>query len=83
MKSYDDLAACAARYAAAREQLTEASDALRHFEAVLRARVTLAECLIAAGWSPPEGVEHLLAIDRQLLSESHGAIETGRVDILS
>lgn len=33
MKSYDDIAACAAMYAVARAQLVEDSEALDHFEA--------------------------------------------------
>jgi hypothetical protein len=81
VKSYDDIAECAALYAAAREQLAEESEALGDFEAVLRARVALAECLIGAGWSPPEPVEHLLALDRQLLSEPSGVLEGG-VEVL-
>lgn len=75
MKSYDDMAACASEYAVARALLATDSDALVDYEAVLRARVALAECLIASGWSPPVEVQQLLALDRRLLAEPHGVIE--------
>jgi hypothetical protein len=76
MRSYDDIAACAARYAEARRHLVAADESLQDYEAVLRSRVALAECLIASGWTPPEDVQHLLALDRQLLAEPRGVMES-------
>ena len=75
MKSYDDIAACAVQYAAARAELAADTEALHDYEAVLRTRVALAECLIAGGWLPPEEVQHLLTLDRQLLAEPRGVME--------
>jgi hypothetical protein len=75
MRNYDDIAACAVRYAAARAELAGDIASLGDYEAVLRTRVALAECLIAGGWLPPEEVQQLLALDRQLLAEPPGAME--------
>ena len=69
MKSYDDIAACAAQYAVARDRQAADTEVRHDYEAFLRARVALAECLVASGWSPPVEVQHLLALDRQLLAD--------------
>ncbi|MGI8700823.1 MAG: hypothetical protein ACR2JU_06400 [Nocardioidaceae bacterium] len=75
MTNYDEIAACAAEYASARERLAADTDALTDFEAVLRARVALAECLVRAGWTPPQQAAHLLMLDRQVLAEPLGSFE--------
>jgi len=49
VSNYDEIAACAAEYASACERLAANTDALTDYEAVLRARVALAECLVSAG----------------------------------
>jgi hypothetical protein len=83
VSSYDDIAACAANYSAAWTELTQdETDALRYYETVLRARVALAECLIHAGWTPPDEATQLLSIDRQLLAEPHGVVEDMTQDIV-
>lgn len=46
---YDDIAECAAEYASARERIAADTHVLTDYEAVLRARVALAECLLRAG----------------------------------
>lgn len=72
VSNYEEIAACAAEYASARERL---ADVLAEYEAVLRARVALAECLMRAGWTPPQQAQHLLMLDRQLLAEPLGSLE--------
>ena len=73
--SYDDIAECAAEYASARERIGADTHVLADYEAVLRARVALAECLLRAGWTPPQQTQHLLTLDRQLLAQPNGSIE--------
>jgi len=75
VSNYDEIAACAAEYASACERLAANTDALTDYEAVLRARVALAECLVSAGWTPSEQAQHLLMFDRQLLAEPMGSLE--------
>lgn len=77
MKTYDEIATCAARYAAAQAALAEtgADSGLGGYEAVLQARVALASCLVAAGWTPPPNEQALLDIDRRLLAQPRGCIE--------
>ena len=73
--SYDDIAECAAQYACARERIGSGTHVLADYEAVLRARVALAECLLRAGWTPPQKTQDLLTLDRQLLAQPNGSIE--------
>lgn len=73
MKTYDDIAACAATYAQARTELDQGVFAAN--EAVLRARVGLAECLVEAGWRPDGDVLALLRLDQQLLDQKVGTEE--------
>ncbi len=58
-----------------RERLTEDTDALTDYKAILRARVALAECLLRAGWTPPQPAQHHLMIDRQLLADPTRSLE--------
>ena len=73
--NYDDITDCAAEYASAREQIAAGTHVLADYEAVLRARVALAECLLRAGWTPQLQTQHLLTLDRQLLAQPNGSIE--------
>ena len=73
--SYDDIAECAAQYASARDRISADTHVLADYQAVLRARVALAECLLSAGWTPPQRSQHLLTLDRQLLAQPNGSIE--------
>jgi hypothetical protein len=75
VSDYDEIAVCAAEYACARERLDTDTDALTDDEAVVRTRVALAECLLRAGWTPPQGTQHVLMLDRQLLAEPTGGFE--------
>ena len=75
VSAYDEIAACAAEYSSARERLAADTDALTDYEAVLRTRVALAECLLRAGWTPPQETQHFLMLDRQLLAEPTGGFE--------
>lgn len=73
-KSYDDIAACAAAYASARLD-SDYSTGITPYEAVLEARVRLADCLIEAGWTASPEVARLLDLDRSLLEQARGSIE--------
>jgi hypothetical protein len=75
VSNYEEIAACAAEYSSALERLAADTDALADYEAVLRARVALAECLLRAGWTPPQKTQHFLMLDRQLLAEPTGGFE--------
>jgi hypothetical protein len=75
MREYDDIADCALAYARAREALRLRDSDLTVYEAVLRTRMALVDCLIAAGWSPPVAALDLLAMDHALLNEPRGVME--------
>jgi hypothetical protein len=80
VSNYEEIAACAAEYSSARERLAANTDtdALADYEAVLRTRVALAECLLRAGWTPPQETQHFLMLDRRLLAEPIGGFEASR-----
>lgn len=78
MKTYDDIVACAATYAQARAELNDGVFAAK--EAVLRARVGLAECLVEAGWQPDDDALALLRLDQQLLDQRVGKGEQEQQD---
>ena len=75
VSNYMEIAACAAEYSSALERLAADTDALADYEAVLRARVALAECLLRAGWTPPQKTQDFLMLDRRLLAEPTGGFE--------
>lgn len=70
---FDAVAACVAVYEQARLSLDE-SDVRTH-ELLLRARVSLGDCLAEAGWTPSREVAAQLRRDRELLTEPVGALE--------
>jgi hypothetical protein len=72
VNSYDDIATCAAEDAATRGRLAADTDALTDYEAVLRARVALAECMVAASWTP---IVRRPAPPGELLTEPPGSLE--------
>ena len=76
MRDYDDICACAVAYTKARDGM-RLDDDLATYEAVLRSQIALADCLIAAGWTPPAAATDLLAMDRTLLAEPRGSMEAG------
>lgn len=75
VSSYDEIAACAAAYQRAMADSKGAQD-VAAAEAVLRARVNLAGCLVAAGWTPSPALRAQLDTDRDLLLQPSGAWET-------
>jgi hypothetical protein len=75
VSNYEEIAACAGEYSSARERLAADTDALADYEAVLRTRVALAECLLRAGWTPPQETQDFLMLDRRLLAEPTGGFE--------
>lgn len=74
MSNYDEIAACAAAYHHARQAGADLRDVAAAV-AILEARVTLAECLVRAGWTPSPVVQADLVADRALLQQSIGAWE--------
>lgn len=77
--SYADTAACALKYAQAEQQL--AGDArLLTAESLLRSRLALAECLLAAGWMPTVDEAASSALDRALLAEPCEALKAAVTD---
>lgn len=72
--SYDEIARCALRYVIARGE-ANGNDEVGAAEAVLRARVALAECLLQSGWTPDKQTEAALMRDLQVLDQPVGSFE--------
>lgn len=68
-RAADDLVACATAFVTASAAAGDRPDDAAAASEVLAARLSLFECLIAAGWSAPEGVEHQMRLDVLMLQE--------------
>ena len=73
--TYKPIAECALRYAAALDELRGCGCRIERYEAVLAARLELANCLTQAGWTPAPAIERALAHDRMVLRETCGPWE--------
>lgn len=78
-KQLDSVADCATAYADAVRKFKDRPVSLDDAEHVLRARVGLVDCLVAAGWTAPPGVARDVEMDRLVLNELVGCFE-GRCD---
>lgn len=78
---YDQVARCAVAYLDARQR-GRVEGTLAAADAVLQARVLLAESLVECGWTPPAQVDAALTGDRAVLLQGVGVSEqrTGSSD---
>ena len=73
--TYDRIAKCALTYAAAVAAVQGCGCRIERYEAVLAARLALANCLTQAGWTPAPALERSLAYDTLVLREACGPWE--------